>query len=86
MVENSDVQTTLKAEDFLDCDGTHGINAILIDTSALWCPACQQEAGQYHRSGAIQRRPCRAAASGDGPGDGATDHTSHGLSRNNPPG
>ena len=44
MVENSDVQTTIKIEDYLDCDGTHGINAILIDTSATWCGACQQEA------------------------------------------
>jgi hypothetical protein len=44
MVENSDVQTTIKAEDYLDCDGTHGINAILVDTSATWCAACQTEA------------------------------------------
>lgn len=44
MVENSDAMTTIKAEDYLDCDGSKGINALLIDTSATWCGACQQEA------------------------------------------
>src|SRR5690242_17579533 len=31
LVDGSDVQTAIKIEDYLDCDGTHGINAILID-------------------------------------------------------
>jgi hypothetical protein len=44
MVENSNTQTTIKIEDYLDCDGTHGIHAILIDTSATWCGACITEA------------------------------------------
>jgi thiol-disulfide isomerase/thioredoxin len=36
--------STLSANDLYDCDGRYGINAILFDTSALWCGACQQEA------------------------------------------
>lgn len=44
MLENSDAQTTIKPESYLDCDGTKKVNAILIDTSATWCGACQQEA------------------------------------------
>jgi thiol-disulfide isomerase/thioredoxin len=35
---------TYHSSDFLDCDGTKGINAILFDSSAEWCTACQQEA------------------------------------------
>jgi len=31
--------------DYFDCDGTKGINAILIDESATWCGPCQDEAG-----------------------------------------
>jgi hypothetical protein len=30
--------------DFFDPDGTKGINAIVFDSSATWCGACQQEA------------------------------------------
>jgi hypothetical protein len=36
--------STVSASDLFDCDGRFGINAILIDESALWCGACQQEA------------------------------------------
>ena len=32
--------------DFYDCDGTKGINAIVFDSSATWCGACQEEATQ----------------------------------------
>ena len=32
--------------DFYDCDGTKGINAIVFDSSATWCVACQEEAMQ----------------------------------------
>lgn len=35
---------TYHSADLLDCDGTKGINAIVFDSSAEWCPACQQEA------------------------------------------
>jgi thiol-disulfide isomerase/thioredoxin len=36
--------STLNMADLYDCDGRNGINAILIDQSAHWCGACQQEA------------------------------------------
>jgi hypothetical protein len=36
--------TTLDIHDLFDCDGSKGINAIIFDTSATWCGACQQEA------------------------------------------
>lgn len=35
---------TVSIQDYFDCDGTRGINAILIDNSAVWCGACQEEA------------------------------------------
>ena len=35
---------TYHSSDFLDCDGTKGINAIVFDSSAEWCSACQSEA------------------------------------------
>lgn len=44
MVEMSNTQATISIADYLDCDGSKNINAILIDTSATWCPACQDEA------------------------------------------
>jgi len=31
--------------DFFDPDGSKGINAILLDTSATWCGACNSESG-----------------------------------------
>jgi hypothetical protein len=43
-VNDSSTEVPVKIEDFYDCDGTRGINAVLIDTSAVWCEACQQEA------------------------------------------
>ena len=36
--------TTIKASDYYDCDGSKGINALVLDESATWCGACQQEA------------------------------------------
>jgi hypothetical protein len=42
--EESTTQSDIHIEDFFDCDGSRGINALLIDTSALWCGACQQDA------------------------------------------
>jgi hypothetical protein len=38
--------TTLTMTDLYDPDGTKGINAIVFDTSAQWCIACQFEAGE----------------------------------------
>lgn len=42
---NATSVTTLKITDLYDCDGTKGINAIVFDSSAQWCIACQYEAG-----------------------------------------
>lgn len=42
--EHSSTESTVEIEDYLDCDGSRGINALLLDTSALWCGACQHEA------------------------------------------
>ena len=36
--------STLRSSDLLDCDKSKGINAIVLDESASWCAACQQEA------------------------------------------
>ena len=38
--ENGEV-TTVSLADYYDCDGSKGINAILIDQSTMWCGACQ---------------------------------------------
>jgi hypothetical protein len=43
-VSSSSGSTTLHMPDFYDPDGSKGINAIVIDTSAQWCIACQGEA------------------------------------------
>jgi hypothetical protein len=42
--EASDAAGTVSMEDYYDCDGTKGINAVLLLTSATWCGSCQQEA------------------------------------------
>jgi hypothetical protein len=34
--------STVKITDLYDCDGSKGINAILIDNAAQWCVACQE--------------------------------------------
>lgn len=36
--------STVRPQDLYDCDGSKGINAILIDVSAEWCAACQSQA------------------------------------------
>jgi len=41
---NASTITAIAAKDFFDCDGSKGINAIVFDVSAEWCPACQSEA------------------------------------------
>jgi hypothetical protein len=35
---------TVKASDLFDCDGSKGINALILDDSATWCDGCQGEA------------------------------------------
>ena len=42
--EHESTVSTVEIEDYLDCDGSRGIHALLLDTSALWCGSCQQEA------------------------------------------
>lgn len=43
-VKGTNTVTTLKMTDLYDCDGTKGINAVLMDEAALWCGPCNQEA------------------------------------------
>jgi hypothetical protein len=38
--------STIQLSDYYDCDGSRGINALLIDVSASWCVPCQDEAPQ----------------------------------------
>jgi len=42
--EGSSQVSTISILDYFDCDGSKGINALLVDVSATWCGACQQEA------------------------------------------
>jgi thiol-disulfide isomerase/thioredoxin len=37
---------TLRATDLYDCDKSKGINAVVLDESASWCGACQQESSE----------------------------------------
>jgi len=36
--------STISSQDLSDCDGSKGINAIVLDVSAVWCAACQSQA------------------------------------------
>jgi hypothetical protein len=36
--------TSIGAADLFDCDGSKGVNAVVLDVSASWCPSCQEEA------------------------------------------
>ena len=36
--------STLHPSDLLDCDGTKGVNAVVLDESAIYCATCQAEA------------------------------------------
>lgn len=44
--EHQDTVSTIEIADFHDCDGSRQINALLIDESAVWCAACQEEAAE----------------------------------------
>lgn len=44
--EHEDTVSTINIGDFYDCDGSRNINALLIDESAVWCAACQEEAAE----------------------------------------
>lgn len=50
--EMSDTASTVLMEDYYDCDGSKGINAVLVLTSATWCGACQEEATELKGTGA----------------------------------
>jgi hypothetical protein len=39
----------ISIQDYYDCDGTKGINAILIISAAQWCGNCQQEASELNQ-------------------------------------
>ncbi len=41
-----DVVSDMSVEEYFDCDGSRGINALLFVTSAVWCGNCQAEAQQ----------------------------------------
>jgi hypothetical protein len=43
----TDTATTIKITDFFDCDGTKGINALLVDHGTYWCSSCQAEAQEW---------------------------------------
>jgi hypothetical protein len=40
-VPNATTASTVKITDLYDCDGSKGINAIVVDSSGQWCIACQ---------------------------------------------
>ena len=42
--EDAAASGTVSIQDYFDCDGSRGIHAILIDSSAAWCGPCQEEA------------------------------------------
>jgi hypothetical protein len=46
-LEGSTQETTIPIANYHDCDGTKGINALLISTGALWCPNCNQETAEF---------------------------------------
>jgi hypothetical protein len=41
---NATSASTVTPGDLFDCDGSKGINAVLIDVAAEWCAACQSQA------------------------------------------
>ncbi len=43
-VNESMEATDVSMADYLDCDGSKGVNGLLIDVSATWCGSCQEEA------------------------------------------
>jgi hypothetical protein len=45
-VDGGTTATTVAMSDYFDCDGKKGINAVLLDTSAVWCANCQTQSSQ----------------------------------------
>ena len=73
---NSAQAGTVSIGDFYDCDGSKGVNALLLITSATWCGACQEEASvlEQKTGGAWQGMGIRVVTLmiEDGSGDPAT--------------
>lgn len=46
--ENTESEGTVRIADYFDCDGSKGIHALLLDTSATWCFPCKGEAQDIH--------------------------------------
>ncbi len=46
--ENSQSPSAISIQDYFDCDGSKGQNALLIVQSATWCAVCQEEASQMN--------------------------------------
>jgi len=44
--DNRTDPASIEVGSYLDCDGTKGINALLVIQSATWCGACQEEAAE----------------------------------------
>lgn len=42
--EGANQTGTVSIQDYFDCDGTLGVNGLLIISSATWCGVCQDEA------------------------------------------
>jgi len=47
-VEGAATATTISIQDYFDCDGKRGINALFVSQAALWCGACQSEAAELN--------------------------------------
>jgi hypothetical protein len=41
-IDENGKRTTISIADYHDCDGSRGINAILIDQSTVWCGVCRR--------------------------------------------
>jgi len=46
--EDQDQVATISIQEYFDCDGTKGINAVLITQGAIWCSACKAEASEFN--------------------------------------
>jgi hypothetical protein len=46
--ENESASSTISIQDYFDCDGTKGTNALLLSEGAVWCGACQEEASELN--------------------------------------
>ena len=40
--------TTINIQEYFDCDGSRGTNALLLVSAAQWCPNCQKESAELN--------------------------------------